>query len=109
MKERYITITGFNHYYGLNPFKVGKKIKCVKEPDNPYDSEAIRATLKHIGTVGYVANTPYTSATGTMSSGRIWEKVGKKFWVRVMFITSSKVICKVLEETEELPPEEDLA
>lgn len=101
MKEQYITITGFNHYYGVTPFKVGKKIKCVKEPGNPYDSEAIKAVVKHIGTVGYVANTPYTSATGTMSAGRIWEKVGKKFWVKVMFITSSKIICRVLEETEE--------
>lgn len=100
MKERYITITGFNHYYGLTPFKVGKNIQCVKEPENPYDSDAIRATLSHIGTVGYVANTPYTAATGTMSAGRIYDKVGRKFWVKVMFITSSKVICKVLEEKD---------
>ena len=26
MKEKYITITGMNHYYGLLPFKVGKKL-----------------------------------------------------------------------------------
>ena len=97
MKEMYITITGFKHYYGVAPFKIGKKIKCVKEPDNPYDSEAIKAVMKHIGTVGYVANAPYTAATGTMSAGRIWEKVGKKFYARVMFITSSKVICRVVE------------
>lgn len=101
MKEMYVTITGFNHYYGLAPFKIGRKIKCVKEPDNPYDSEAIKAVMKNIGRVGYIGNTPYTCATGTMSSGRIWEKVGKKFYVKVMFITSSKVICKVLEEKVE--------
>lgn len=100
MKEMYITITGFKHYYGVAPFKIGKKIKCVKEPDNPYDSEAIKAVMKHIGTVGYVANAPYTAATGTMSAGRIWEKVGKKFYARVMFITSSKVICRVVEGEE---------
>lgn len=102
MKEKYITITGFNHYYGITPFKLGKKIKCVKEPENPYDSDAIRTVLKHIGTIGYVANTPYTSATGTMTASRIWDKVGKKFFVRVMFITSSKVICKVLEDKEDI-------
>ena len=97
MKEMYVTITGFRHYYGVTPFKIGKKVKCVKEPNNPYDSEAIKVVMKHIGTVGYIANSPYTAATGTMSAGRIWEKVGKKFSARVMFITSSKVICKVVE------------
>ncbi len=55
MKEKYITIVGFNHYYGVAPFKIGKKIKCVKEPSNPYDGEAIKATMKQIGTIGYVA------------------------------------------------------
>ena len=100
MKEMYVTITGFKHYYGVAPFKIGKKVKCVKEPGNPYDSEAIKVVMKHIGTVGYIGNTPYTSATGTMSAGRIWEKVGKKFYARVMFITSSKVICKVVGEEE---------
>lgn len=110
MKEQYITIVGFNHYYGARPFKVGKKIKCIKEPDNPYDSEAIKAVIKGIGTVGYVANAPYTVATGTKSAGGIAHKVKKKFKVEVMFITSSKVICKVVEgikdksEKDVIPP-----
>lgn len=90
-----------DHYYGMRPFTVGKKIKCIKERDNHYDSEAIKVTMKDIGTVGYIANTPYTKAIGTMSAGRIYEKVGNKFWVEVMFITSSKVICRVLEEKKE--------
>ena len=117
MKEKYITIVGFNHYYGVVPFKIGKKIKCVKEPNNPYDGEAIKATMKQIGTVGYVANSPYTVATGTKSAGGIAHKVKKKFTVEVMFITSSKVICKVvdgfkekkgleLSEKEARPPED---
>lgn len=101
MKDIYITITGMNHYYGLTPFAIGKKIKCVKDKNNPYDSEAIKVVIKEIGTVGFVANTPYTAATGTMSAGRIYEKVEKKFHVEVMFMTSSKVICKVLERKQE--------
>lgn len=111
MKEQYITIVGFNHYYGARPFKVGKRIKCVKEPDNIYDSEAIKAVVKGIGTVGYVANAPYTVATGTKSAGRIAHKVKKKFKVEVMFITNSKVICRVVdgwkkkEDKELIPPE----
>lgn len=101
MKEQYITIVGFNHYYGVRPFKVGKTIKCVKEPENPYDSEAIKVVLKGIGTVGYVANSPYTVATGTKSAGGIAHKVKKKFEVQVMFITGSKVICRVTDGLKE--------
>ena len=97
MKDMYITITGMSHYYGLRPFAVGKKVKCVKDKKNPYDSEAIKVVMKEIGTVGYIANSPHTAATGTISAGRIYEKVKKKFIVEVMFITSSKVICKVID------------
>ena len=101
MKELYVTITGMKHYYGEAPFKVGKKIKCVKEPDNPYDSEAIRATMKHIGTVGYLANSPYTTVTGTRSAGAIGHKVKKKFTVEVMFITGTHVIGRVVDGRKE--------
>lgn len=92
-----MTITGMRHYYGMAPFKVGKKISCVKEPFNPYDSEAIYCELKHVGKVGYIANSPYTTATGTKSAGGIAHKVKKRFKVEVMFITGHSVICKVVD------------
>jgi hypothetical protein len=95
MKERYITITGFKHYYGLTPFAIGRLVKCVKEPENAYDSEAIKAVMPMIGKVGYVANSPDTAANGTMSAGRIYDHVKKYFYVRVMFTTFTKVICKI--------------
>lgn len=98
MREKYITITGMNHYYGFKPFSVEKKIRCVKEPDNPFDDEAIKVVMREIGTIGYVANSPHTCARGTMSAGRLYDYVPHKFMVQVMFITNSKVICKVLEE-----------
>ena len=31
--------------------------------------------MKETGTVGYIANSPYTTATGTISAGRIYEQV----------------------------------
>ena len=71
MKEYYITITGMSHYYDMKPFKIGKRLKCIKEPDNDYDDEAIKVVLKHIGTVGYVANSVYTVIKGTKSAGYI--------------------------------------
>lgn len=101
MKDHYITITGMNHYYDMKPFKIGKRLKCIKEPDNDYDEEAIRVVLKHIGTIGYVANSVYTVIRGTSSAGAIAHHVNKSFLVEVMFITGSRVICKVVDGWKE--------
>ena len=62
MKKVYVTITGMKYYYGFNPFSIGKKLTCKKEHNNPYDSEAIKVTMKNIGTVGYIANSPKPTA-----------------------------------------------
>ena len=90
MKEKYISITGFKNYSGIYPFKIGYLVRCEKEADNPYDSEAIKCTMPVIGTVGYVANSHNTVAGGTMSAGRVYDKVCKKFYARVLFTTSPK-------------------
>ena len=95
MKNKYITITGFKHYYGLQPFQIGNLILCKKEPQNPFDNEAICASLPILGTVGYVANSPNTVAGGTMSAGRIYDHVKTHFYARVLFTTLTKVICKI--------------
>lgn len=102
MKDRYITITGFHHYYGKQPFSIGNIMKCMKEESNPYDAEAIKVVLPYIGTVGYVANSPTTVAGGTMSAGRVYDHVRKKFYARVMFTTATKIICKLEEYKPEL-------
>lgn len=49
MKNLYITITGMKYYYGMTPFKIGKKLTCKKENNNAYDSEAIKVVMKNIG------------------------------------------------------------
>ena len=67
-KNIFVTITGFQHYYGREPFQIGNLIRCAKEPGNPYDSDAIRAFLPYIGKVGYIANSPQTKAGGTESA-----------------------------------------
>jgi hypothetical protein len=101
VKEQYVTIVGFKYYYGITPFKIGKKIKCIKEPSNEHDGEAIKAVLKPVGTIGYIANSPYTVVNGTKSAGKISHKVKKKFEVEVMFITKSQIICKVVSGFKE--------
>ena len=98
--ETFITITGINHYYGIQPFSIGNIIRCVKEPDNIYDAEAISCAMPIIGKVGYVANSSYTVAAGTFSSGRVYDKVDKEFLCQVHFRMDKTVICKVLNNTD---------
>ena len=96
MEDLYVTVTGFANYYHKKPFAIGNVLICVKEPSNKYDSEAITVKLPIIGKVGYIANSPASIAGGTLSAGRIYDKVE----VRVMFTTQSKVICKVEENSD---------
>ncbi len=107
MSEIYITITGQNHYLGMKPFKVGRRVRLVKDEDNGYDSEAIRVELPYIDTIGYVANSTHTVYDGTQSAGRVYDRIGDVSCAEVMFITHSSVIAKILQ-TNDKPFEEEL-
>lgn len=100
MEKDYITITGMEYYFGAKVFKVGDIINCEKEFDNDYDEEAIKVMMKTFGKVGYVGNSYRTVAKGTKSAGRIYDKVGDKFSVRVCFVTGGSVIAEVLKRDE---------
>lgn len=52
--------------------------------------------MKTFGKVGYVGNSCRTVAKGTKSSGRIYDKVGDKFFVKVCFVTGGSVISEVV-------------
>ena len=95
MGDIYVTVTGFSNYYGRKPFTIGNVLICTKEPSNKFDSEAIAVRLPIVGQIGYIANSTYNTAGGTMSAGRIYDKVEDKFYIRVMFTTQSKIICRV--------------
>ena len=96
----YITITGGNNYFGKAPFKVGRIFKLEKEPDNLHDNEAVKVSHPFIGTVGYVANSVHTVYEGTHSAGRLYDKIGDTAYVKVMFITHSSVIARLLTDDE---------
>ena len=109
MQNLFVTITGQNHYLGMKPYKVGRIVKLVKDPENEYDKDAIRAELPYIDTVGYVANSVNTVYAGTCSAGRLYDKIGEDAYAQVMFITHSSVIALVLspedvEEEQEAAP-----
>lgn len=99
MENIFITVTGVNHYFSMKPFKVGKIFKIVKDEENFHDDEAIRAELPAIDTIGYVANSANTVYAGTMSAGRLYDKIDDYAYAQTMFITHSSVIALVL------PPE----
>lgn len=99
MENIFITVTGVNHYFGMKPFKVGKVFKIVKDEENFHDDEAIRAELPAIDTIGYVANSANTVYAGTMSAGRLYDKIDDYAYAQTMFITHSSIIALVL------PPE----
>lgn len=96
----YVTLTGLNHRYGAAPFRVGQKVKLVKEPENEYDREAIRAELPGLGRVGYVANSARTVVGECYSAGRLYDKIGNTVVAKVKYVLANAVICKV--KTEDL-------
>ncbi len=109
MENTFVTIAGVRNYYGMKPFKVGKIFRIVKEDDNEYDEEAIRAELPMIDTIGYVANSTNTVYAGTVSAGRLYDKFDDYAYAQTMFITHSSVIALVLspeqvEGDDDTPP-----
>jgi hypothetical protein len=100
MKKIHLTITGFSHYYGVLPFEEGQIIYLKKEPSNEWDSEAIVAHLPYLGRIGYVANAPSTVVRGTMSGGRIYDRLAPQAVARVEFITHSQIICRLVSPSK---------
>lgn len=99
--EKYVTIICFNQFHGKKIFKIGSILKLIKEPDNNHDAEAIRVEMRYAGKVGYLANSTKTVVRGTMSSGRVYDKVDEEnAYAIVRFISHQNVIAKIIEEDE---------
>lgn len=94
----YITITGMNHYLGMEAFRVDQTLYLEKEESNAHDEEAIKVMIEGGATVGYVANSIYTKAMGTKSAGYIHHSIEKSAKAHVQFITQDTVIAKLLLE-----------
>lgn len=92
MKNIYFTITGTKYRCGHTFMKPGMKVKLVKEPDNHYDSEAIRVEMKGAGCVGYVANSIYTVKEESWSARRIYDRIGKRTNGTIKLVLADGVI-----------------
>ncbi len=95
MTKLYFTLTGCDHYYGVDFLEKGMKLKLEKDPDNEYDKEAVMVKLKGIGKIGYVANSPRTVKGETMSAGRMYDKIGDRAKAKVVVVIPDGAICRV--------------
>ncbi|MDR1820096.1 MAG: HIRAN domain-containing protein [Methanobrevibacter sp.] len=97
MGQNYVTITGMDYYEDVFSFDIGEIIRLKKEPNNSYDAEAIKAEIPFTGKIGYVANSSKTVVKGTMSAGRIYDKIEENSYVKIIFITNKELICEFLD------------
>ena len=75
-------------------------VKLVKEPDNPYDAEAIGCEIRHFGKIGYVANSTTSVFKGCMSAGRIYDKIIDGYIAKIKFTRRNIAIAKILTSEE---------
>lgn len=107
----YVTLTGLNYRFGVEPFHVGQKVLLVKEPENEFDHEAIRAELPGLGKVGYVANSYRTVLGDCFSAGRLYDKIGDSVPAKVVYVLERAVVCAIkgkhtlMTESPDLPIE----
>lgn len=105
----YITIIAFDNFHGSKPFVINGIVKLAKEPENKYDDEAIACEMRYYGKIGYVSNSTQTVIRGTMSAGRLYDKISNEYFAKIKFMKGNNVIAKVLsieELTEEIKDEE---
>ena len=96
----YITVTTFNKYHGSKPLVLNGIVKLVKDPKNSYDAEAIICEMRYFGKIGYVANSTNTVVTGTMSGGRLYDKISDEYFAKIKFVIGNVAIAKVLTSDE---------
>lgn len=96
----YITILSFKNKHGSKALNIDGIVKLAKEPSNEFDQEAIACEVRHFGKIGYVANSTNTVTKGTMSAGRLYDKISDEYFAKIKFITDHNAIAEVLSDEE---------
>ena len=99
MKKVFFTITGTKYRFGHDFLEPGMKVILEKEPDNAYDSEAIKVIMKGLGHIGYVANSVHTVKGESCSAGRIYDRIGKKAKAKVVHVLPQGILCQVTKKS----------
>ena len=94
-KKKYFTLAGLTNFFGQQPFADNKYFILRKDPKNYYDSELIVAELPNYGSVGYIASHPMTRAKGTISAGRLYDKMGDTAIAKIHFLTDEFAVCSL--------------
>ena len=97
MDKIYFTITGTNHFFGKDFLEKDMKVRLVKDPDNEYDSEAIKVELEGLGQIGHVANSPYTVCGESYSAGRLYDKISDTAEGTILYVLKNCVLCCITE------------
>lgn len=98
----FVAITGMQHYFGVAVVKPGQLIHLIKDPNNIYDQEAIRAEILPIGKIGYVANSTHTVPKGCRSAGRIYDGFEHNICGIVRFVVKDTAIVELRPDIEEV-------
>ena len=93
MSKMYFTITGTTYRYGHDFLEPNMAVRLAKEPDNEYDTEAIKVELEGMGRIGYVANSPYTVTGESFSAGRLYDKIGDTAEGTGLYVLPKGVLC----------------
>ena len=92
----FITITCFEHYMGIESYKIDQELILKKDKNNSYDDEAIKVESENGATYGYVANSIDTVARGTHSAGYVYCSLKESQKCKVKFITQESVIAELI-------------
>lgn len=55
--------------------------------------------LEGLGKLGYVANSPYTVIGDSLSAGRLYDRIGKKAYGKVILVTTQGTLCKISKKS----------
>jgi mRNA-degrading endonuclease toxin of MazEF toxin-antitoxin module len=99
MDRLFFTLTGTKYYFGSEFLKKGMKIRLQKEPDNPYDKEAIMVKMECLGKIGYVANSTGTVLGESMSAGRLYDKIRDDAEAKVVMILPKGILCRICKKS----------
>ena len=93
MERIYFTVVGTTYYYGKEFIETGMNVRIVKEPDNKVDAEAIKVEMDGLGTIGYVANSPYTVLGESISAGRLYDKIEDTAVGKGLYVLPKGILC----------------
>ena len=96
-KNIFITINHLEEYGGAESFRVNDELVLKKDLDNPFDDEAIAIYNDLNVRCGYVANSVYSVARGTRSSGYIYDLIDDDDKCIVRFILDECLIAEIIK------------